>query len=140
MASIRDIYDLLFSGEKVTIAFSSWRAAENLRIGLQKHHRMLVSVDLTADSLCFSWDKKEMQGTYWLGSPRRVAATEFTIVSHEPVSETLAENPNLGNSDQSTVPSESPEDFDPSYPSVQGESQCTEEGSGSPSIWDVEGY
>jgi hypothetical protein len=123
-ASIKHIYDLLFSKQKVTISFPSRRAAENLRIALHKQHREAVAVELTSDSLCLDWNAKEFTGTFWLGQSRKKAANYFQIVSHEPVQEAVAEDPESGSSCQSEVSGGTSSDIDTSSQAVQSQGEC----------------
>jgi hypothetical protein len=124
--TIKSIYELLFSGQKVTVALADKREAESLRVRLAKHHVEIVAVNLSGDSLCMDWNAAESKASYWLG-PRRNLVRKFFEVQCEPVSGTLETDPLIRQADQSNLPEAPAENIDPSNSQEKDTRECSAE-------------
>lgn len=80
MASLQDIYNRLFDGEKLVIKFASKREYDNLRIQLTKKQSLHVTLQISTDSLCSSYDAATQSGTFWIGERRSGHLKDFEIL------------------------------------------------------------
>jgi hypothetical protein len=125
-ASIKDIYTRIFDGNKLTIAVSSFRQAENLRVSLVKMNAEYRAVELTAESLCMKFDSVRGTATYWLGPSSRRALSLFEIISDEPLQDSVGENSELGNPGGSQVSEGSSGEISSPDAEIQITDQCDE--------------
>lgn len=142
-ADVAAIYDMLLSGEEVTIQAKDFKQAENLRVYLSKKHREFVAVEIATGSLLFDWIPETCQAKYKLGTPRRHSSVTFEIVSHVklPVSlpETVESDQIKHGASESSLSEEASGDSDSSSSEVQEPTEYSEESPGSPSFWATQG-
>ncbi len=119
MPSSKDIYDMLFTGQRITVSVPSIKEANNLRVSLHKIHAEFVAVDLSGDSLCMDWAEHKQTATFWLGKARKSARTQYEVVSSEPIQEIVGENQIFPDTSQDTLSERSPENSNPSSTETQ---------------------
>lgn len=92
MSTVKDIYEQLFTGERLAIRLATRKEFDSLRVALHKHHQHARDLlELTTESLCASYDAAQGLGTFWLGAPLRAKRQiSYEIVSAQSDSPTDA--------------------------------------------------
>jgi hypothetical protein len=76
-----EIYDLLCKGQSVSFAIADRKQFNVLRVSLHRHHKLMVDIGGTEDSLCASYDNNTCKATFHLGP--RVKQNNWTILLEE---------------------------------------------------------
>jgi hypothetical protein len=79
--TIRELYNDLFSGKRITIRFATRNEYESMRTALHRAHQIpRFLLETTTDALCADYNSAKGVGVFWLGTSRR-AGRKIEIVS-----------------------------------------------------------